>query len=77
MCLNLMLPSEGERAPAILTTTSDFFQQRNFFLILFHAELASGLLNHDWAGMNSLSLTHWRGEALILPPRFFFLSPRK
>ncbi len=50
-----------------MTMTSEFFQLCNFFfalLILFYAELASGLLDHDCAGMNNLSVTHWRGEDL-------------
>ena len=49
-----------------MTTTSDFFSDAIFFfvlLILFYAEMASGLLDHDCAGMNNLGVTHWRGEA--------------
>jgi len=49
-----------------MTTTSDFFSDAIFFfalLILFYAKLASGLLDHDCAGMNNLSVRHWRGEA--------------
>jgi hypothetical protein len=50
-----------------MTTTSDFFSDAIFFfalLILFYAELASSLLDHDCAGMNNLSVTHRRGEGL-------------
>jgi hypothetical protein len=58
-----------------VTTTSDFFRDAIFFfalLILFYAELASGLLDHDCVGMNDLSVTLASrgphiGSAVIIP----------
>ena len=50
-----------------MTTTSHFFSDAIFFfalLNLFYANQASGLLDHDCAGMNNLSVTQWRGEDL-------------
>ena len=81
MCLKLAPPVGRWTAPrAIMITTSGFFSDAIFFfalLNLFYANQASGLLDHDCASMDNLSVTHWRGEALTPALRFFFLSPRK
>jgi hypothetical protein len=62
-----------------MTTTSHFFSDAIFFfalLNLFYANQASGLLDHDCAGMNNLSVTRWRAEALTSALRLLFLSHR-